>query len=54
MRRRLKRVLKRLLPFKGTSFYEVQVGPLVFQIPVSKEVWEEYGWLNIWHDPYWI
>jgi hypothetical protein len=40
-------------PFKGSFFYEWQVGPIVMQIRHSDEVKEHFRRIHVWRDTYW-
>lgn len=39
-------------PFKGTFFYELQVGPLVFQLKRRDNSYPHKR-LTVWRDPLW-
>lgn len=40
-------------PFKGETFYEWQIGPIVFQVRRFDRVSEHFRRVHIWRDPYW-
>jgi hypothetical protein len=53
MKRKIRKQLRK--PFKGSYFYEWQIGPIVFQVKRKggNLKLENYRKVHIWRDRYW-